>query len=106
MKRYPGLGQWQEPVTARFPGDQRQSKCGDLRAAWVEFQPMQRLAGVVGLGTACVLWVMLGDPRNYPCGAAYRKALHAWRAGLRDTLFPPGTWLMRVQHRVCCASAG
>jgi transposase len=36
---------------------------------------VQRLAGVVGVGTACVLWVALGDPRNYPCGAAYRKAL-------------------------------
>ncbi len=39
-------------------------------------------------------------------GRAYRKALQAWRAGVRDALFPPGTWLMRVQHRVCCASTG
>lgn len=38
-------------------------------------------------------------------GSAYRDALGAWRAGLRDALFPPGTWLMRVQHRVRCASA-
>ncbi len=30
---------------------------------------------VVGLATACVLWVTLGDPRNYPSGGAYRKAL-------------------------------
>jgi hypothetical protein len=36
---------------------------------------VQRLSGAVGLGTACVLWVLLGDPRNYPCGAAYREAL-------------------------------
>jgi putative transposase len=34
--------------------------------------------------------------------AAYRAALAAWRAGVRDVTFPPGTWLMRVQHRVCC----
>jgi REP element-mobilizing transposase RayT len=34
--------------------------------------------------------------------AAYRGAFAAWRAGVRDVLFPPGTWLMRVQHRVCC----
>ncbi len=37
-------------------------------------------------------------------GRAYRHALDAWRAGARDALFPPGTWLMRVQHRVCCAA--
>jgi REP element-mobilizing transposase RayT len=34
---------------------------------------------------------------------AYREALAAWTAGTRDTLFPAGTWLMRIQHRVCCA---
>jgi transposase len=36
---------------------------------------LQRMASVVGLATSCVLWVAVGDPRNYPCGAAYRKAL-------------------------------
>jgi REP element-mobilizing transposase RayT len=35
----------------------------------------------------------------------HREALHAWRAGRRDALFPPGTWLMRVQHLACCAGA-
>jgi REP element-mobilizing transposase RayT len=35
---------------------------------------------------------------------AYGRALAAWRAGARDVLFPAGTWLMRVQHRVCCAA--
>ena len=29
----------------------------------------------LGLATACVLWMCLGDPRNYPGAAAYRKAL-------------------------------
>jgi len=33
---------------------------------------------------------------------SYREALAAWRAGARDALFPPGTWLMRVQHGACC----
>jgi REP element-mobilizing transposase RayT len=33
---------------------------------------------------------------------AYREALASWRAGKRDALFPPGTWLMRVRHRACC----
>jgi REP element-mobilizing transposase RayT len=34
----------------------------------------------------------------------HREALQAWRAGRRDALFPPGTWLMRVQHLACCAA--
>ncbi len=34
-----------------------------------------RQAKVVGAATACVLWVALGDPRDYPCGEAYRKAM-------------------------------
>jgi REP element-mobilizing transposase RayT len=37
---------------------------------------------------------------------AYREALEAWRSGVRDVLFPAGTWLMRVQHRAPCAGAG
>ena len=30
---------------------------------------------VVGVATACVLWASVGDPREYPCGRAYRKAM-------------------------------
>lgn len=37
---------------------------------------------------------------------AYRDALAAWRAGVRDALFPPGTWLMRVLHGAHCADFG
>lgn len=29
---------------------------------------------------------------------AYRQALDAWRAGIRDVVFPAGTWLMRKLH--------
>jgi transposase len=36
---------------------------------------IQRQATAVGMATACVLWVALGDPRDYPCGEAYRKAM-------------------------------
>jgi transposase len=36
---------------------------------------LQAQAWVVGCATACVLWASVGDPCNYPCGAAYRKAL-------------------------------
>jgi transposase len=30
---------------------------------------------VVGPVTACVLWVELGNPQDYHCGPAYRKAM-------------------------------
>jgi transposase len=42
---------------------------------------------VVGLVTACVLWVELGDPRDYHCGEAYRKAM-----GLNLTERSSGRW--------------
>jgi hypothetical protein len=35
---------------------------------------------------------------------AYREALDRWRAGVRDVIFPDGTWLMRVQHFARCAA--
>ena len=34
---------------------------------------------------------------------AYRDALAAWREKKRDVVFPPGTYLMRIHHQVCCA---
>jgi transposase len=36
---------------------------------------LQAQGKVVGVPTACVLWSCVGDPRDYPCGAAYRKAM-------------------------------
>jgi transposase len=36
---------------------------------------IERMSESVGRNTACVLFVMLGDPHDYHCGAAYRKAL-------------------------------
>lgn len=35
----------------------------------------------------------------------YRAAWLAWRAGARDTVFPPGTYALRVHARVACAPA-
>jgi hypothetical protein len=35
----------------------------------------------------------------------YRAAWHAWRAGARDTIFPAGTYALRVYARVACAPA-
>ncbi len=53
---------------------------------------IQAQAGVVGVVTACVLWVHLGDPALYDCGAAYRKAM-----GLNLTEFSSGKWKGRVK---------
>jgi transposase len=36
---------------------------------------IQAQARAVGVATACVLWTHLGDPRQYHCSAAYRKAM-------------------------------
>jgi hypothetical protein len=36
----------------------------------------------------------------------YRVALSDWRRGLRDALFPPGTWHMRVVHGARCIDYG
>ncbi len=37
---------------------------------------------------------------------AYRAAWAAMRKGVRDALFPPGTYLLRIAHGVRCAEAG
>jgi hypothetical protein len=37
---------------------------------------------------------------------AYREALLAMRAGIRDAIFPVGTYLLRIQHGVRCAAYG
>jgi len=36
---------------------------------------LQAQAAVVGTATACVLWCTWGNPQDYHCGAAYRKAM-------------------------------
>ena len=36
----------------------------------------------------------------------YKEALADWRRGVRDALFPPGTWHMRVLHGARCADLG
>jgi transposase len=36
---------------------------------------IQAQAQAVGVATACVLWVHLGDPKEYHCAEAYRKAM-------------------------------
>jgi REP element-mobilizing transposase RayT len=38
--------------------------------------------------------------------ADYGQALAAWRDGVRDVLFPAGTYQLHVDHGACCAGAG
>jgi transposase len=54
---------------------QRRSRQRHLRQ-WVRGHAvLPTQAQVVGCATACVLWASVGDPRDYPCGQAYRKAM-------------------------------
>ncbi len=46
-----------------------------LRALAAAQPVLQAQGRAVGVPTACVLWVGVGDPRHYGSGAAYRKAL-------------------------------
>jgi transposase len=46
-----------------------------LRGLVQDHPTIQAQAPALGLVTACVLWVCLGDVSNYPSAAAYRKAM-------------------------------
>jgi transposase len=57
---------------------------------------LQAQGAVVGVPTACVLWSCVGDPRDYSCAAAYRKAM-----GLNLTEHSSGTYQgkLRISKR-------
>lgn len=74
-------GRWDEERLRRYAG-QVQEGLGQQRQArrrLRQLMPTQpviaAMAEGVGPVTACVLWVQLGNPRDYHCGAAYRKAM-------------------------------
>jgi transposase len=54
---------------------QMQQSRGQLRRLVRGREVLEAQARVVGCATACVLWASVGDPRDYSCGAAYRKAM-------------------------------
>jgi len=54
---------------------QGQRGCRRLSGLAVGHPVLQAQGKVIGVPTACVLWVSTGDPRNYHAAAAYRKAL-------------------------------
>lgn len=50
----------------------------------------------VGRGQKKVFFRVVAELRAFR--RAYRQALEQWRAGVRDALFPPGTWGMCQMH--------
>jgi transposase len=74
-------GRWDEERLRRYAQQvqdglqqQRQAR-RRLRQLAAEQPIIQAMATVVGAATACVLWVELGNPQDYHCGEAYRKAM-------------------------------
>ena len=67
MKRYAEQA-WQARQNVRAA----QAKLGERASV---HPVLRRMAVAVGQSTACVLWVTVGDPREFSCGAAYRKGL-------------------------------
>lgn len=75
----------QKPTSRPAPGEPRRELNPRVacRAKWKRVEVLQRLAEF---------------------GRAYREALASWRMGVRDVVFPAGTWLMRIHHAVPCAA--
>jgi transposase len=75
------LGRWDEERLRRMAQEIR--KCRrEISASQRRLKVLSRghkaiaaMGEVVGVATACVLWVELGDPSAYYCGPAYRKAM-------------------------------
>jgi transposase len=86
-------GEWDERRLREHAGRARQARrevarCRrQLQALARGRRVLQDQGRVVGVATACVLWSCLGDPRDYPCGRAYRKAM-----GLNLTERSSGTY--------------
>jgi len=75
------MGRWDEERLRRYAQQIQQGR-GEIRVAWRRLRELTRhhpairaMGEVVGVPTACVLWVELGDPSAYHCGPAYRKAM-------------------------------
>jgi transposase len=65
-----------ETAAAILEQRQRIQHCRrELKKLTKNHQVLQRQAPALGLTTACVLWMCLGDANNYPSAAAYRKAM-------------------------------
>lgn len=67
-----------------------------LQLLCAEHEVLRAQGAIVGAVTACVLWVHLGDPRDYDSGGAYRKAM-----GLNLKERSSGKWVgqLRISKR-------
>jgi transposase len=66
----------QECAAAALSAKHEVQEASTTLAHLAQGQPtIARQAAVVGWATACVLWAHLGDPANYHCAEAYRKAM-------------------------------
>jgi len=86
-------GAWEMRQIQDYAGEalaaRRQGQCAErrLRALGQGHVVLAAQGKVVGLPTACVLWVCTGDPRDFHAAAAYRKAM-----GLNLTERSSGTY--------------
>jgi transposase len=92
------VGRWDEERLRRYAqqvqdglGQQRQAR-RRLRQLAPAQPILPAMGGVVGTVTACVLWVQLGNPQDYSCGPAYRKAM-----GLNLAERSSGRWQGRLK---------
>lgn len=78
-------------------GPQR-AACESPCARATSFEPLRKRnpTFAVGRGNAIARNIAAVGVRSFR--AAYRVALEQWRAGVRDVVFPAGTWLMKVFH--------
>jgi transposase len=96
------MGPWDEERLRRYARQildcrrQMAAARGRLRALTRDHAAIRAMSEVVGIGAACVLWVELGDPSNYHCGPAYRKAM-----GLNLAERSSGQWkgTLRISKR-------
>ena len=75
------MGRWDEERLRRYAREIQKCK-GEMRVARRRLDELtsdhgaiRGMGEAVGVATACVLWVELGDPSAYHCGSAYRKAM-------------------------------
>jgi putative transposase len=68
-------------------------------------EPPRSLNPTLAVGRRARDVLMAGIAKLRDFRARYREAFKAWRSGVRNALFPPGTWLMRVLHDVKCGDS-
>jgi len=87
------MGRWDEKRLRRYAREIRKNQekmrkaKRRLRELTCQHATILSMGEAVGVPTACVLWVELGDPSTYHCGAAYRKAM-----GLNLAEHSSGKW--------------